>query len=110
MEEASKSDYETLLDTIDYAITEVENAGSYDQLTLYNGIMMLLYDQRTNLESTNVSKDTILNLMDQIYEKSKDLSVNKPQSKKLKQEILDYYQESRDAIERAYINSAGMGA
>ena len=24
--------------------------------------------------------------------------------------ILDYYQESRDAIERAYINSAGMGA
>ena len=110
VEEASKSDYETLLDTIDYAITEVENAGSYDQLTLYNGIMMLLYDQRTNLESTNVSKDTILNLMDQIYEKSKDLSVNKPQSKKLKQEILDYYQESRDAIERAYINSAGMGA
>ena len=48
--------------------------------------------------------------MDQIYEKSKDLSVNKPQSKKLKQEILDYYQESKDAIERAYINSAGMGA
>ena len=105
MEEASRLDYEALLDTIDDALAEVENTGAYDQLTLYNGIVMLLYDQRVNLKSTNVDKSRILMLMDTVYEKTNNLSVNKEQSKNLKEEILNCYQEYSDAIDRTYANA-----
>lgn len=105
VEEASKSDYETLLDTIDAALTEVEDAGAYDQLTLYNGVVMLLYDQRANLKSANLEQERVLTLLDDVYEKAKSLSVNKEQSKNLQEEILGCYEEYRNAIERTYSNT-----
>lgn len=71
VEEASKSDYETLLDTIDVALTEVADAGAYDQLTLYNGVVMLLYDQRANLKSANLEQERVLTLLDDVYERAK---------------------------------------
>lgn len=104
VEEASKSDYEALLDTIDDELTKVENTGAYNQLALYNGIVMLLYDQRSGFKDTNVDESRILTMMDTIYEKTKNLSVNKEQSKNLKEEILNYYQEFKDAINRTYAN------
>lgn len=105
VEEASKSDYETLLDTVDTALTEVEDAGAYDQLTLYNGIVMLLYDQRSNLKSANVDENRILTMMDTVHEASQNLSVNKEQSKKLQEEIHNYFDEYRGAVERTYSNA-----
>lgn len=105
VEEAAKSDYETLLGTIESSLDEVKDAGAYDQLTLYNGIIMLLYDQRANLKSSNVEKDRILTLMDSIYDKTQSLSVNKEQSKKLQGEIDDYYDTYRKAVERTYSNT-----
>lgn len=105
VEEASKSDYETLLDTIDAALTEVADAGAYDQLTLYNGVVMLLYDQRANLKSANLEQERVLTLLDNVYEKAKSLSVNKEQSKNLQEEILGCYEEYRNAIERTYSNT-----
>lgn len=105
VEEASKSDYETLLDTIDAALTEVADAGAYDQLTLYNGVVMLLYDQRANLKSANLEQERVLTLLDDVYERAKNLSVNKEQSKNLQEEILGCYEEYRNAIERTYSNT-----
>lgn len=105
VEEASKLDYETLLDTIDTALAVVEDAGAYDQLTLYNGIVMLLYDQRANLKSANLDQDQVLMLLDNVYEKAKSLSVNKEQSKNLQKEIFGCYEEYRNAIERTYSNT-----
>lgn len=105
VEEASKSDYETLLDTIDVALTEVADAGAYDQLTLYNGVVMLLYDQRANLKSANLEQERVLILLDDVYERAKNLSVNKEQSKNLQEEILGCYEEYRNAIERTYSNT-----
>ena len=105
VEEASKSDYETLLDTIDAALTEVADAGAYDQLTLYNGVVMLLYDQRANLKSANLEQERVLTLLDNVYEKAKSLSVNKEQSKNLQEEILGCYEEYRNAIVRTYSNT-----
>lgn len=105
VEEASKSDYETLLDTINAALTEVADAGAYDQLTLYNGVVMLLYDQRANLKSANLEQERVLTLLDNVYEKAKSLSVNKEQSKNLQEEILGCYEEYRNAIVRTYSNT-----
>ena len=102
VEEASRNNYEALFQTIEAALDDVEGAGAYDQLTLYNGTFMLLYDQRSQMVSVNVDEATVLDLLDTVYNSAKSLSVQKDQSKKLQQEIVDNYQTYREAIERAY--------
>lgn len=106
LEEASRDNYEALFETIGTAIDEVEGAGAYDQLTLYNSVVMLLYDQRDTMASLKVDKGAVLDLLDTVYESASFLSVQKEQSKKLQQEILDKYATYREAIERAYDNAA----
>lgn len=102
VEEASRNDYEALFQIIETALDDVEGAGAYDQLTLYNGTFMLLYDQRSQMVSVNVDEATVLDLLDAVYNSAKSLSVQKDQSKKLQQEIVDNYETYREAIERAY--------
>lgn len=105
VEEASKDNYEELLSTIEKALAEVENAGAYDQLTLYNGTFMFLYDQRSSMVQVNVDKDLITQLLDNVYKKAEKLSVQKEQSQELKNEIIDNYKDYKEAIERAYANA-----
>lgn len=105
VEEASREKYLKLLKVVEESIDSIEESGAYDQLTLYNGTFMLLYDQRTNLESVNVDKEIVVSLMDNVYNNTSLLSVQKEQSKKLKSEILDNYKEYKDAIERTYNNA-----
>lgn len=107
VEEASRDSYQTLLNTITNALENVKGAGAYDQLTLYNGTFMLLYDQRTSMVSVNVDKATVLDLMKTVYNSAQSLSVQKEQSKKLRQEIVDNYATYREAINRAYDNAGG---
>ena len=106
VEEASRDNYENLFATIESALYDVEGAGAYDQLALYNGVFVLLYDQRSYMASVNVDKETVLDLVDTVYESAASLTVQKDQSKKLQQEIVDNYRDYRDAIERAYGNTA----
>jgi len=106
VEEASRDSYQALFNTITSALEEVEGAGAYDQLTLYNGTFMLLYDQRASMVSVNVDETTVINLLETVYNSAKSLSVQKEQSKKLQQEIIDNYATYREAIERAYDNAA----
>lgn len=105
VEEASKEDYDTLFSTIYVALEDVKTAGAYDQLTLYNGTFMLLYDQRANMVSVNVEQQDILDLMDTVYNSADLLTVQKEQSTKLKNEILDNYASYRDAIIRIFTNA-----
>ena len=105
VEEASKENYEQLLDQIGDTLTEVEDSGAYDKLTFYNGVFMLLYDQRTNMEQVNVDQDKILTLLDRVYEKTSELTVQKEQSQQLQGEILDNYDNYREAIQRTYTNA-----
>lgn len=106
VQDPSKATYEELLSTIESAMVDVEDSGTYDKLTLYNGAFMLLYDQRMNMVSTNVDKSRILNLLDDIHDKARALPESpKEQTKKLQAEIDCYYDEYKTAIERAYENS-----
>lgn len=102
VEEASRSDYEALFRTIEAALNDVEGAGAYDQLTLYNGTFMLLYDQRFQMASMGVDEATVKGLLETVYNSARSLSVQKEQSKKLQQEIVDNYKTYLEAIERAY--------
>ena len=101
VEEASKDNYLALFDTINQALEDVKDAGAYDQLTLYNGTFMLLYDQRLAMTSVNVEEETMLGLLDTVYNYASSMNVQKEQSQKLKAEITANYEDYRTAIERA---------
>ena len=53
----------------------------------------------------NVDKDTVLTLLDRVYNSASTLSVKKEQSQNLQKEIVDNYDEYKEAIERAYTNA-----
>lgn len=105
VEEASKENYDELFSTIGEAMESVRDAGAYDQLSLYNGIFMLLYDQRSGMVQVNVDQQEILQLLEKVYAEASSLVVQKEQSKKLQNEIVDNYEDYRRAIERVYINT-----
>ncbi len=109
VEEASREDYERLFSEMERAIAAVETVGAYDRLTLYNGIFLLLYDQRGNLKSVGVELAAVERLLDTVYEKAASLSVRKVQSKRLQREILENYEAYREAVERAYANGTAVG-
>jgi hypoxanthine phosphoribosyltransferase len=71
----------------------------------YNGVFMLLYDQRTDMVQVGVDEDEVLSLVDDIYDSARTLDVKKEQTKKLQTEIVDNYTNYREAIERAYTNA-----
>ena len=110
VEEASKDNYNELLSTIESTLSKVKDAGAYDQLTLYNGTFMLLYDQRNSMVQVNVDENTVLGLLDRVYKEAGALSVKKEQSQNLQREITDNYKEYKAAIERAYTNAEERAA
>ena len=69
VEEASKDNYNKLFDVIDSAIDNVQSASAYDQLSFYNGVFMLLYDQRSSMVQVAVNQDKVINLLDDVYKK-----------------------------------------
>ena len=105
VEEASLKDYEKMFEVMTSAMEDVDGVGAYDQLSLYNGVFMFMYDQRTNMLQVGVDKDVILNIVDEVYSKTNVLSVQKQQSRDLQTEIIENYEEYREAIERTYKNA-----
>ena len=106
VDEASKANYETLFGTIEGALDDVEGASSYDKLSLYNGVFMLIYDQREDLVSVGYDQTAVLELFEEVYNEAKALTVRKEQAEKLQQEIVNNYDGYKQAIERAYSNAA----
>lgn len=105
VEEASNEDYLGLFEVMEQSLESVREAGAYDQLSLYNGVFMLLYDQRINMENVNVDKERILTLFETVYQRAATLTVQKDQSKILQEEINTYYETYKQAIERVYSNA-----
>lgn len=104
VEEASKENFEELFAVIKSAMDDVKEAGAYDQLSLYNGVFVLIYDQRLSLASVSMEKSKVLSLLNSVYSKTRNLSVQKELSQRLQQEILDNYESCREAVDRAYSN------
>ena len=103
-EEASKENYDELFKTINDTLASVGSASPLDQLNLYNSILMLMYDQRINMAQVNVDENDVLEIMDKVYEYANGITPQKDQAKNLKEQILEKYQEYREAITRAYEN------
>lgn len=105
VEEASKANYEELFDSINDTLDVIKEAGAYDQLTLYNGVFMLLHDQRASMAAVNVEKETVTALLDTVYNRALGITSQKEQTLKLKQEIIDKYENYSEAISRTYTNA-----
>ncbi|RRD96503.1 serine/threonine protein kinase [Clostridiales bacterium COT073_COT-073] len=103
-EEASKKDYDKLFEVMNEVLADINRMSAYDQLSMYNGIFMLLYDQRIGMKQVNVDQEKVLQLLERVYQGAQTLVVQKEQSQKLQNEITDNYQSYRQAIIRAYIN------
>jgi len=107
VEEASKNSYQDLFNTINNSLNDVKEASPYEQLSLYNAVLMLMYDQRQSMMQVHVNQNDILQIMDTIYQDTKALEkdVNKEQTIKLLNEITNNYASYRDAIIRTYNNA-----
>jgi predicted Ser/Thr protein kinase len=105
VEEASNESYQKLFASIQRTLNRVKKAGAYDKLTLYHGVLMLLYDQRINLASVHVDESTVQNLLKTVEQGARSCSVQKVQSQKLQSDIINHYEEYAAAIERAYQNT-----
>lgn len=105
VEEASNDSYMKLIASIQRTLNRVKKAGAYDQLTLYHGVLMLLYDQRIGLAGVHVDQDTVQNLLKTVEQGARSCSVQKVQSQKLQSDIINHYEEYSAAIERAYHNT-----
>lgn len=102
--EASKEDYIELFNVMKSAMNDVGSAGAYDQLSLLNGVFMLVYDQRQTIVSVNMEKSEVESLMADVRRRASQIAAQKEQSQKLQNEILDNYSEYLEAIDRAYSN------
>ncbi len=100
--EAGQEDYLELIEAMDECVDLVLSASAYDQLTLYNGAFLLLYDQREGMAAVGVPEERVLDLLDRVWGRSVVLAVTKEESAVLQNEILDHYRIYRDAIERSY--------
>lgn len=102
IEEASRENFEELLAGVEANIESLKTAGAHDQLSFYNGVFMLLYDQRAVMAQVGVEQEQVLTLLSVAYENARALTVTKEESQKLQEEIINHYEEYRAAITRSY--------
>ncbi len=104
-EEAVREDYLELIAAVDECIDTILERSAYDQLVLYSGVFLLLYDQREHMAAVGVEEEAVLGLMDRVHARALALTVQKEASAALQREILDHYKEYREAIRRAFANA-----
>ena len=83
----------------------VHDANGYEKLSLYNSVFFLLHDQHQFMVSYEVDQDRVLGMFDEVYENAQRLTVQKDEAKKLRNEILEYYEEFRNDIVTRYENA-----
>ncbi len=105
--EASRSDYENLINTVQSAMADLSDAGQYDKLAMYNGVFVLLHDQRTSMALSGLNQDQVVTLFDNVYQEAMSLKPQKDAAKKLKEMIEEYYEDWRADIVLAYNNAEG---
>ncbi len=105
VEEASKNDYDELINTINNTFDDMEKSdvvNGYDKLLLYNTVFMLMYDQRINMLQVHVDKQKILDVLDVVHTGAYQSNPQKEQAKTLKQNIMDNYEIYEGEIIKIY--------
>lgn len=113
VKEPNKEAYEKLLQSLNVC---VENLGYYDyddaayiKLTMYREIVNLLNDHRKGFASTKVEKESVLQLLETVYNSTNELSVTQQVSMEIRDGIINSYEQYVDNIERSYANTEERG-
>lgn len=100
--EAETMDYEELLGELSEMAAMAESSDVINEhgfLTILNSIFMIIFDIRYELADVCTDVGRVLEFFDEIYHKASGLNVNNENSKKLKEEITDNYENYRKMIE-----------
>ncbi|MCD8366090.1 MAG: serine/threonine protein kinase [Clostridiales bacterium] len=108
VKEPTQEDYEELLTSLQTCIDNVEDYGyddaAYIKLTMYKAIADLLNSHRKGFANAGVSENAVLNMLEEIKEKSDALSVTQEKTVEIRDGILASCEEYISNIERAYMN------
>ena len=107
--EPTQKIYTDLIDTLNESVGNLDDYddedSAYVKLVLYKQIMDLLNDQRKGFAQLGVEKEKVLNLLDEINNKTKEMFVTQEASTELKQDIKDNYSKFIDNVNRTYQNT-----
>lgn len=107
IEEATKENYDALLNDMAQTMGQLQELNSYEQLSYYSGVIDLLYDQRLYMTNAAVEQEKIMTILDTAYKQACELTVQKEQSLKLQTMISEHYADYKEAILRCYTNEEG---
>ncbi len=109
VKEPTKEVYDQLISSMRLCI---ENTDSYEgddsqyiRLTMYREIANLLNDRRKGFATTKVGKNSVMGLLQEVNEKTLQVSVTQPKSVDLQNSILEQHSKYVENIERAYTNT-----
>ncbi len=104
VQEASRDNYNELFESINDSLEKIEGTAINDQLSFYNSVFMLMYDQRASMKAVGVPQNTIQSMMKQMYDSASGITSQKTQLIQLREEIMDNYAVYSEAVERTYSN------
>lgn len=114
IKEPKKEDHEELLESLKMCIANMEqydyDDAAYVKLTMYQEIENLLNNYRKSFASTGVEMGKVLQILEDINNRTKQLSVTQEKSVQLQENILDSYDEYKENIESSYSNNERMSS
>lgn len=113
IKEPTKESYEGLISSLNECIDNMDgydyDDSAYIKLTMYNEIINILNDHRKGFVLTGVEKNTVIDILDIIKEKTDKLSVTQQTSMEIRDGILMLYEKYLENINRAYSNAEERG-
>lgn len=114
VKEPKRGDHEELLESLGMCIANMEkydyDDAAYVKLTMYQEIENLLNNYRKSFASTGVELEKVLQILEDINNRTKQLSVTQEKSVQLQENILDSYEEYKKSIEDSYSNNERMSS
>lgn len=107
-EEGGRQDYADLTDSLEQELAKQDGRELYSRLCLDDTVLLLVYDQRVNLQKSGIEEEQVLGLLDRAREDAEEVWAGRKASRQLREEILSNYDDFRDAVERAYRKPAGF--
>ncbi|MEG2429770.1 MAG: hypothetical protein RSA99_05240 [Oscillospiraceae bacterium] len=109
VKEPTKEDYEDLMGSLQSCIDNVElyneSDEAYIKVLIYNEIGNLLNSHCIGFAKTGISKETVLNYLNQIYDKTQSLLITQNASVELKEQLDGNAEKYIEAVNRAYLNA-----
>lgn len=109
MNDPSKKDYEDLFTEIENCFSKIEEENQYNQLVLYCSVFRFIYDQRVEMSNVSLEVEKVLALIENLYSRASNLSVQKERPRALRDEIVQNYDKYVEAINRTYSNKKVRG-